>query len=375
MTERKYLFGVWEGGGNLPPQLALAQQMASQEDTQVFVLGPASLRERVESRGAQLVEVAGPAENLVASDMADVMASFTEYLTGTDAAREVLSAFDEVGPDAAIVDCMYFAALMASEKAQVSTATFMHMRYGFFVEDAVGAINEWIGPPVARVRADLGLAPFDATASIARQAWDASTTSLSMLVPDLESPVETDPRQLVHVGPIFDEPVRPREDGPPLVLVSFSTTQMGQGSVLQNVLDATAGLDARVVCTTGGVDVGDLRAPPNAEVVEWVAHSEVLPRTSAIVTHAGMGTTVAALAHGVPVVAMPMGRDQDGNAHRLAELGAGVHLAPTTPVGDIAAAIGSVLTSEEFGRSARTLAREIGQFDNGALAVSSLGWL
>lgn len=375
MTERKYLFGVWEGGGNLPPQLALAQQMASQEDTQVFVLGPASLRERVESRGAQLVEVAGPAENLVASDMADVMASFTEYLTGTDAAREVLSAFDEVGPDAAIVDCMYFAALMASEKAQVSTATFMHMRYGFFVEDAVGPINEWIGPPVARVRADLGLAPFDATASIARQAWDASTTSLSMLVPDLESPVETDPRQLVHVGPIFDEPVRPREDGPPLVLVSFSTTQMGQGSVLQNVLDATAGLDARVVCTTGGVDVGDLRAPPNAEVVEWVAHSEVLPRTSAIVTHAGMGTTVAALAHGVPVVAMPMGRDQDGNAHRLAELGAGVHLAPTTPVGDIAAAIGSVLTSEEFGRSARTLAREIGQFDNGALAVSSLGWL
>lgn len=375
MTERSYLFAVWDGGGNLPPMLALGAQMAQLENVKVTMLGPPSLRETVERHQAHFVPVAGPPVDLVKEDMGADMDAFTRYIAGADAAREILSVIDAESPDVIVADCMYFAALTAAEKSEVPTATFVHLRYGFFTEEARDSINAWLGTPAGAARAELKLSPFDPDESFARQAWDAGATTLSMLSPDLESPMENDPRQLLHVGPIFDAPVEPRDDGPPVIVVSFSTTQMGQGGALQNVLDAVAGLDARVICTTGGVDVGDLRAPSNTEVVPWMAHAELLPRASVVVTHAGMGTTLAALAHGVPIVAMPMGRDQDGNAVRLSELGVGVNLAPTASVAEITAAVGEVLDRDSFAKVARRMRRELGQFDNGALAVSSLGWM
>ena len=50
----------------------------------------------------------------------------------------------------------------------------------------------------------------------------------------------------------------------------------------------------------------------------------MLPACRAVVTHGGLGTTLRALAHGVPLVLLPLGRDQHVNAARGEELGAGV---------------------------------------------------
>jgi UDP:flavonoid glycosyltransferase YjiC (YdhE family) len=50
--------------------------------------------------------------------------------------------------------------------------------------------------------------------------------------------------------------------------------------------------------------------------------------------HAGMGITQKALAHGVPVVAVPFGRDQPEVARRVEVAGAGVRL----PKGELTAA-------------------------------------
>ena len=54
--------------------------------------------------------------------------------------------------------------------------------------------------------------------------------------------------------------------------------------------------------------------------------SPVLERAACVVCHAGMGVTQKALAHGVPVVAIPFGRDQPEVARRVEIAHAGVRL-------------------------------------------------
>ena len=61
-------------------------------------------------------------------------------------------------------------------------------------------------------------------------------------------------------------------------------------------------------------------------VERWVPQQELLPHASAIVCHGGYGTTVGALAHGVPMVVVPVFADQGRNARRVAEIGAGIAL-------------------------------------------------
>jgi UDP:flavonoid glycosyltransferase YjiC (YdhE family) len=59
--------------------------------------------------------------------------------------------------------------------------------------------------------------------------------------------------------------------------------------------------------------------PANARVERFVPHGLVLDRAVCAVTHGGMGATQKALAHGVPVCAVPFGRDQLAVALRIQE--------------------------------------------------------
>ena len=62
-------------------------------------------------------------------------------------------------------------------------------------------------------------------------------------------------------------------------------------------------------------------------VERWVPQDEVLPRAAAVVTHGGHGSTLGALAHGVPCVVLPLfSLDQWFNAEAVARAGAGVAL-------------------------------------------------
>jgi MGT family glycosyltransferase len=109
-----------------------------------------------------------------------------------------------------------------------------------------------------------------------------------------------------HVGPVV--PFGERVPGDPAVLVSLSTFRFPKmQECLQTVLDATAGLDARVVVTTGPViDPASLRTAANHEVHRFVPHAELMPQMSLVVGHGGHATTMQALAHDLPLVVMPM---------------------------------------------------------------------
>ncbi len=66
--------------------------------------------------------------------------------------------------------------------------------------------------------------------------------------------------------------------------------------------------------------------PENAIVVSTAPQIELLKRASLCITHAGLNTTLEALAQGVPMVAIPIGYDQPGVAARIKYHGVGEFL-------------------------------------------------
>jgi len=107
-------------------------------------------------------------------------------------------------------------------------------------------------------------------------------------------------------------------------------------------------------------------------VVQRAPHSQVLRHAAAIVTHAGHGTVIKALAAGVPVVALPLGRDQLDNAARVAHHGVGLRLKPTAKPEAIAKAVGRVLAEPSFRAEARRMADAIAQETAEDLAAAEL---
>ncbi len=103
----------------------------------------------------------------------------------------------------------------------------------------------------------------------------------------------------------------------PMVLVTTSTEHQGDGRLLQVALDALANEPVTVVATSAGSDLTGIRIPPNARVESFVPHGPLLAVAACVVCHGGMGITQKALSAGVPVCAVPFGRDQPEVARRV----------------------------------------------------------
>jgi UDP:flavonoid glycosyltransferase YjiC (YdhE family) len=66
-----------------------------------------------------------------------------------------------------------------------------------------------------------------------------------------------------------------------------------------------------------------------------------------------------ALAHGVPLLMLPLGRDQHVNAGQVAQLEAGIALAPDAPPEDIRQALESLTVTSAFREAANAAAVRI----------------
>jgi MGT family glycosyltransferase len=133
------------------------------------------------------------------------------------------------------------------------------------------------------------------------------------------------------VGPCeWDPPAEPPrwldEITAPIVLVTTSSEFQDDGRLVQAALDALADEAVAVVATVPAGDPGRFAVPANAHVEHFVPHGLVLDRAACAVTHGGMGATQKALARGVPVCAVPFGRDQFEVARRVEIAGAGTRL-------------------------------------------------
>jgi len=107
------------------------------------------------------------------------------------------------------------------------------------------------------------------------------------------------------------------------------------------------------------VSAGAIRVPRNIEPIPYADHDQLLPRCAAVVTHGGLGTTLRSLTHGKPLLLLPLGRDQQFNAGRVVELGAGVCLPVEASPDEIAAALVELLAQPRFREAAADAAAAI----------------
>ena len=125
--------------------------------------------------------------------------------------------------------------------------------------------------------------------------------------------------------------------------------------------------------TTGpSIDPAVLAPAANTRVTRFVPHGEVLPHASLVVTHAGMGTVMSALSHGVPLLCLPLGRDQFFNAAMVERLGAGRVLPADAGVDTLAAAARDLLADDETRAGAKRMATVIAGYAGAATAVAEL---
>ena len=214
-------------------------------------------------------------------------------------------------------------------------------------------------PTLNAARAAHGLSPV----SDVYEQLDHCARVLVMTSPSFDFPVRALPPNVRYVGPQLDDPNwagcdhwRAAGDDP-LVLVAMSSTFQSQIDPLLRVADGLGQLPVRALLTTGpAVSPEEVQAPSNVRVLRAAPHQEVLREASAVVTHAGHGSALKALAAGVPLVCMPLGRDQKDNTIRVLRLGAGVRVSKRERPAGIAAAVHRVLDQPAFARDAQAFA-------------------
>ena len=277
-------------------------------------------------------------------------------------ASDLLRSIHREHTDLVVIDCVLRTVLRAAEQAGIRRAVLVHSFY------YTGASSMGANGPIARLRGHSSTGP-----------WGGAdlglVASLRSLDPDGN---KTHPPSTRFIGPVWQGTPVPanRPAGEPRVLVSLSTCWWpGLRQVLQNVLDALSDLPVKAIVTTGpAISPTEMRAPANAELHQYLPHAELLPTVSLVVGHGGHATTMAALAHDVPLVVLPMAKfmDQPKIGQAVEKAGAGLLLPKRSSPARIRQAIQDILDNDNYRLSAARLGDEIRQGDGAATAADAI---
>ncbi len=190
-----------------------------------------------------------------------------------------------------------------------------------------GALERIVRPRVNEVRERVGVPPISGATDL----FGAPPLLLYLTAEPFEYPRSDWPGNVRLVGPCdWDPPSEPPAwlEGveAPIVLVTTSSEFQDDGRLVRCALEALAGEPVHVVATLPSADPTRFDAPANATVLSFTPHAPILERAACAITHGGMGATQKALARGVPVCAVPFGRDQFEVARRVEQANAGSRL-------------------------------------------------
>ncbi|MBL8839065.1 MAG: glycosyltransferase family 1 protein [Alphaproteobacteria bacterium] len=399
VAARDVLIATWEGGGSVPPALAVATRLIARGH-RVRVMSDEANRREAEAVGAEFVAWRrapsrpdkSPESDFVrdweaATPMDGIRRLFDRIMFGPALAyaRDLMDELARRPADVVATSEMLFGAMIGAEAARVPLAIVgttvsiwpipgipplgpgllparseaERAEQAAMARGLVAMLDEGL-PALNDARAALGLSRVASVVDVV----DRAARVLQGIAAAFDFPAAMLPANFRYVGPLVDEigtaepwiSPWPADDARKLVVVSFSTTYQGQMPAFQRTLDALAGLPARGLATVGpAIDGDELRVPANCIVRRTVRHTDVMRGAAAVVTHCGHGTTARALVSGVPVLCMPMGRDQADIAARVVARGAGLQVAADAAPQVIAAALRRLLDEPYFGAAARRL--------------------
>ncbi len=414
----RYLLAIWDGGGATPPNLGVAGLLI-ERGHEVVAYGDPTLAADVEATGAtHRPWPTAPQRRSTA--LADDVLKDWECRTPVGAvlrlrdrlisgpadrfAADVAGALDAEPFDAVLADGILLGALVGAEARGIPAAALVGSSYlapsrvrppaGRIApaRGAAGRVRDRLGYPLTSLLWDAGLRDLNrARAGLALpplrhlwEQWDRARRVLMLTASAFDDPPPDAPN-VRYVGPVLTDivltdivlddivtggaPELPPGDAP-LVLVGLSSSYMQQEQLLARIVTALSGLPVRAVVTTGpAIDPAGIDAAPNVAVVRSAAHSALLRETDLVITHAGHGTLIKAIAAGVPALCIPLGRDQPDNAARAKRHGVAAVISPRAEPAAIAAEVRRMLAEPSYRAAATRLGARIrDEIASGALA-------
>jgi len=398
---KHFLFVMWEGFGTVPPELGVAKELI-ERGHRVTVLADDAIKPEATATGADFVGYEHAPNrrskhidddvmrDWEARDGAEVFLRVIDRIMCGPAlavARDVV-ALHERDPVDCVVGCAFvLGAMIGAESAGLPRAVLYPNldfrpapgRPGFGpglppLEGPEGEARDaeiWAGcralfaagqPALDEARRELGLPTLT-------HPWDEHSRADRVLLltsRHFDYPYEL-PQRTVFAGPVLDDPswsdsneAASGKSDKPLVLVSLGTSFQNQRQMYREVVKALGRLPVEAVVTLGNVlEPNELDAPDNVRVVASAPHGPLLERAAVMISHGGHGSVMKALAAGVPLLCMPISREQPENAARVEWLGAGLRLDASAPSEDIERALWRLLREDRFRSKAQQLSREI----------------
>jgi len=398
-TPRKFIITTWEGGGSVGPAVTVARKLV-EAGHDVRVMSDAVNRAEAEAAGARFVPwTRAPSRtdrskdseilrDWDAANMAEGFARVVDSLvTGPSLgyAQDVMEELQREGADLVVTSELLLGVMAGCEALDQPFAMLPCNSMLITIKAALESAAASPPPPPANeqeaqraavigamaacfmhglgamnaTRETIGLPPVN---HLFEQLAPAKKT-LVAVSPTFDF-IPADPPGMAYVGPQLDDPAWAEswqspwaaDDERPLVLVGFSTTFQNHVGVLQNVVDALGTLPVRALVTLGPtIAPSELNAADNVHIVPSAPHNAVMKDASLVVTHGGYGTLARALSHKLPMLVLPQGRDQGGNAEKLMAHGAGMALPPDADTATIAAVVGKLLNEASYKEAAAKL--------------------
>jgi UDP:flavonoid glycosyltransferase YjiC (YdhE family) len=310
------------GAGHFNPLVAFLHAACSRGD-EVLTVGPPALRQMVESAGFPFRAGGEPSEEQVAAirerlpvvAAAEASVLGNRELFGRLATGAMLAGMEDAWrdwvPDLVLRDPTEYASAILAARTRTpiaQVAISLAEAEADSIAAAAPALEEHRQGFVSELGAQPYLTRFPAS-------FDPS--------PFADTVRYHEPRE-THVS----LPDWWRGSDAPLIYMTFGTV-LGYMSIaaetFRMALKAVERTHARVLLTVGRrFDASTLGSvPANVHVEPWIDQARVLDHADLVVCHGGSGTTLAALAAGVPLVIVPLFADQFENARRIAATRAG----------------------------------------------------
>lgn len=387
----RVLFSTTAGAGHFGPMVPIAKACAA-AGHEVRVAAPESFAPAVVASGLVHepfpdvpADVKGPfLAGLVrlppAESNVEVLREVFCRLDAQAALPTLTALLDRWQPDIVLREPCEFGSLAAAEAAHVPHAQ---------VAIGMGSLELWarehLAEPLAELGSKAGLPSgrlADAAAlevvftSVPERLDEAGTRNDQGRARTYRYRYATSVPQKATVPPAWGDPRRP------LVYVSYGSVAGGFTKFVEMfrlTLEALADSPVRVLLTVGNeCDPASLEPlPANAHVERWWPQEQVMPDTAVVVSHGGFGTTMIAIAAGVPQLAIPLfAIDQRINAKRVAATAVGMRLdGGSVAAGQVAAHVRHLINDPTHKREARRMAKEMAGMPSASDVVSVIEML
>lgn len=393
-----------EGGGNVPPIYGFAKELMK-TGHDITILSEPCMRESAAALGVSFVPYR---EHFLREDLKkDLFKDWNATLLNNPIFETVM-----FGPaayvvehtielirsrsiDLLVVDFLLFPAVIAAKYMKIPVILLNHMpemlpgpnrppgnmnlrpgkgfayrlRDQFLGKLFFLKLNEY-KPKLNKIMASLSMDPLHNTADLIKNA----DLRLIQTLKSFDIPIEPPHENVRYTGPVLDDPdwaasnswknPWPEQADRPIVVISFSSTFQNQQGAIQNCIDAIKELRVNG-CVTLGPAMQDieLNCPDNIVVYKSIKHSILFPHTDLVITHGGHGTIIRSLANGLPVLCLPMGRDQGDNAIKVEMHKVGLKLSPTSKSSEIKKAIEQILSNDMYKENALKMKDKIASQD------------